>query len=90
MCGLASGNFESASNALGGITWATLYGSAAFVLGKQFERYQTVIERFGVALAILVVVGTVAFYLFGKKRFERWALGEAAESSRPLHRNGGG
>lgn len=63
-------------NALGGVVWATLFGTLAFVLGKQLARYQSLISRFGIVLAVAVVLGTAAFYLFGRKHFERWALGD--------------
>ena len=64
-------------NAAGGITWATLYGLLAYGLGRQFDRYQALIARSGIALAILAVVLIVLFIVFGRRRFERWALGDA-------------
>jgi membrane protein DedA with SNARE-associated domain len=67
-------------NAAGGIVWATGYGLLAYALGKQFERYQTLLARFGVGLLILTVVAFAAFWVFGRRRFERWALGEDEES----------
>ncbi|MHB8508139.1 MAG: DedA family protein [Candidatus Dormibacteria bacterium] len=70
-------------NMAGGIAWATLYGLLAFALGKQFERYRAVIERFGVAIALLVVIAAAAFLLFGRKRFERWAVGEDSAADPP-------
>jgi hypothetical protein len=46
-------------------------------LGRQFDRYQALIARSGIALAILAVVLIVLFIVFGRRRFERWALGDA-------------
>jgi membrane protein DedA with SNARE-associated domain len=66
-------------NASGGITWATLYGLLAYTLGRQFDRYQTLIAQSGVALAVVAVVLIVLFIAFGRSRFERWALGDAEE-----------
>jgi len=65
-----------AFNAAGGIAWAAFYGLLAYALGRQFERYHVLIARAGVALAILAVVVVAAFFLFGRERFERWALGD--------------
>jgi membrane protein DedA with SNARE-associated domain len=66
-------------NASGGITWATLYGLLAYALGRQFDRYQTLITQSGIALAVLAAVLIVLFIAFGRSRFERWALGDAEE-----------
>jgi membrane protein DedA with SNARE-associated domain len=63
-------------NAIGGVAWATLFGTLAYLLGKQFDRYQSLIARFGVGLAVVVVLAVVLLYVFGKERLERWALGD--------------
>ena len=65
-----------AFNAAGGVTWAVLYGLLAYALGRQFERYHALVTRFGIALAVISVLVVMAFFLFGRRRFERWAVGE--------------
>jgi membrane protein DedA with SNARE-associated domain len=64
-------------NASGGIVWATLYGLLAYGLGSQFNRYQALITQSGIALAVVAVILFVLFLRFGRRRFERWALGDA-------------
>jgi membrane protein DedA with SNARE-associated domain len=66
-------------NAASGITWAATYGLLAYGLGRQFDRYQTLITQSGIALAIAAVVLIVLFIVFGRRRFERWALGDPDE-----------
>jgi len=61
-------------NGAGGITWAVAYGTAAFLLGRHFDRYRPLFERIGLVLAALALVAIVAIFL-GRKRFERWVLG---------------
>jgi membrane protein DedA with SNARE-associated domain len=68
-------------NAAGGITWAVFYGVLAYALGRQFDRYQTLIARSGIAIAVVVVVLIVVFIVFGRRRFERWALGDTEEEA---------
>jgi membrane protein DedA with SNARE-associated domain len=63
-------------NAAGGIAWALLYGMLAYGLGRQFDRYQALITRSGILLAIIGVLLVIAFFVFWRERFERWALGE--------------
>ena len=63
-------------NAAGGIAWASLYGLGAFALGRQFEHYRPVVERFGLAIAVVVAITGIALLVFGRKRFELWAVGE--------------
>lgn len=66
-------------NAAGGIAWAFLYGMLAYGLGRQFERYQVLITRSGIVLAIGAAILVVVFLLFWNDRFERWALGEQTD-----------
>jgi membrane protein DedA with SNARE-associated domain len=63
-------------NAAGGICWALLYGLLAYALGRQYDRYHNLINQSGIVLAILGVVLVVLFIVFGRERFERWALGD--------------
>jgi membrane protein DedA with SNARE-associated domain len=55
-------------NALGGITWATLYGSAAYLLGKQAHG---VIGRAGLLLGVVGLVAIIAAWLFLKRNEAR-------------------
>ena len=64
-------------NALGGITWATLYGSAAYLLGKQAHG---VIGRAGLLLGVVGLVAIVAAWLFLKRNEARLeAVAERAQ-----------
>ena len=74
-------------NAAGGLTWATLYGSAAYALGKQAHG---VIGRAGLLLAVVAVVAIGASWLFLRRNEERLeAEAERAETLRvPGRRHG--
>ncbi|HEY8739848.1 MAG TPA: DedA family protein [Candidatus Dormibacteraeota bacterium] len=65
-------------NTAGGVVWASLYGILAFALGREFERYHVLLTRFGLALGVLAVLAVAASLLLGRKRLERWAVGEEA------------
>lgn len=65
-------------NAAGGITWASLWGSAAYLLGSQIERLNRPLAiAFGAAGVVAIVVGAVAI-----RRHER-ALEADAERAFP-------
>jgi len=67
-------------NAAGGLTWATIYGSAAYALGKQAHG---VIGRAGLLLAVVAVVAIGASWLFLRRNEERLeAEAERAEALR--------
>jgi len=55
-------------NAAGGITWAMLYGSAAYYLGKQAHG---VIGRAGLVLGVVGLVAIVGVWLFLKRNEAR-------------------
>jgi membrane protein DedA with SNARE-associated domain len=52
-------------NALGGIGWATSVGLAAYALGSTVT---TVLRYVGIATAVAVVVGLIAFYFWRRRR----------------------
>ena len=66
-------------NAAGGTAWALVYGLLAYSLGRQFARYQVVITRSGVVLAVVGAILVAVFLIFGHDRFQRWALGEGTD-----------
>jgi membrane protein DedA with SNARE-associated domain len=64
-------------NAMGAVAWATLYGSLAYVLGKEAHR---VMGRAGLLLAILGIAAVVAAWLFLRRNEARLeAEGVAAQ-----------
>jgi membrane protein DedA with SNARE-associated domain len=72
-------------NAAGGFTWATVYGSAAYVLGKQAHG---IMGRAGLLLAVVGIAAIGAAWVFLKRNEVRLeAEAERAEvrpsSSRP-------
>jgi len=56
------------SNAAGGITWATIYASAAYMLGKQAHG---IIGKAGLLLGVIGLVALVAAWLFLKRNEAR-------------------
>ncbi|HEY1605879.1 MAG TPA: DedA family protein [Allosphingosinicella sp.] len=67
-------------NALGGLCWASLFGTAAYVFGDRVSR----IERpLALGLLVLVLVGIVAAFLFGRRYEQR--LAEEAERAFEKH-----
>lgn len=62
-------------NALGGVAWAGLYGTAAFVFGKSFHR---IVGPIGLTLAVVVVVVVV----LGWRYFKRHEAALQAEADR--------
>jgi membrane protein DedA with SNARE-associated domain len=67
-----------AFNAAGGITWATVYGTAAYVFGDRIERVRGPFAVTGIIIAALVV-GAVIWWLRGHYA----ALQEQAERAIP-------
>jgi len=73
-----------AYNAAGGVAWAVIYGTLAFLLGRQFERYHALVTRFGLALAVVGVIVFALLVIFGRRKLEHWAVGdEVAEAPTP-------
>jgi membrane protein DedA with SNARE-associated domain len=69
-----------AFNAAGGVTWATVYGSAAYALGKQAHG---IVGRAGLLLGIVGVVAIAAAWLFLRRNEARLeAEAERAEKLR--------
>ena len=55
-------------NAAGGVVWATIYGTAAYTLGKQIDRVGTEFAiGFGVAGVIAVIVGIWVIRLYEQR-----------------------
>jgi membrane-associated protein len=73
-------------NAAGGFTWATLYGSAAYALGKHADR---VMGPAGLLLAVLALAAVGAVWLFLRRNEERLeAEAERAEAGGGPRRRG--
>lgn len=77
-------------NALGGITWATIYGVLGFILGRNLPLLAEVARVIGVGGAILaavVIVGVIFFWTRQRKRQAELPRGvvasESAEGARP-------
>jgi membrane protein DedA with SNARE-associated domain len=70
-------------NAAGGVTWAAAYGTLAYLLGRNFDRYRSLFERLGLLLGAVAVVAIGALFL-GRKRFEHWAVGPDPDEGRAL------
>jgi membrane protein DedA with SNARE-associated domain len=67
-------------NALGGLCWASLFASAAYIFG---DRVRQVEQPVALGLLALVVVAIIAAFLFGR-RYEE-ALAERAERAFERH-----
>jgi membrane protein DedA with SNARE-associated domain len=65
-------------NALGGITWATLYGMAGYLLGNNVHRFRGTIGTITLVLAGLIII---AFLIFVRRNEQR--LEEEAERALP-------
>jgi membrane protein DedA with SNARE-associated domain len=48
-------------NALGGVAWATLFGTLGYVFGRNLPRLERYIGQASLALVVLVLAGAVAF-----------------------------
>ena len=71
-------------NAAGGLTWAILYGSAAYLLGKQAHG---IVGRAGVLLAVIGIVAVGAAWLFLRRNEARLeAEAERVEAARARSR----
>lgn len=63
-------------NAAGGILWAALFGTGAYLLGQQISRLS---QTAAIVLGILAVIVIVAFFVFLRRNDERlMAEAEAA------------
>jgi membrane protein DedA with SNARE-associated domain len=72
-------------NAAGGLTWATVYGWAAYALGKQAH---AIIGRAGALLAIVGIVGVTATWVFLRRNEARLeAEAERAEAAQVRSRH---
>jgi membrane protein DedA with SNARE-associated domain len=65
-----------ANNAAGGITWAVLYGVAAYTLGAQIEKLSRPLQIGFAVLGGIAFVASIVFVRFHTKRLE--AIAEAA------------
>lgn len=54
-------------NVLGGVVWATIYGTLGYVFGENLPLLERVIKDVGLAVSVLVVLG-VGLLVFLKKR----------------------
>jgi membrane protein DedA with SNARE-associated domain len=57
-------------NALGGITWATLYGLGGYLLGNNIQRLTGPIGIITIVLAVLVIIAFLIFYRRNEQRLE--------------------
>jgi membrane protein DedA with SNARE-associated domain len=58
-------------NVLGGIVWATLYGSLGYLFGENLPLLETWIKRVGIGVSIAVVIVIVYLLYLRKKRKKR-------------------
>jgi membrane protein DedA with SNARE-associated domain len=57
-------------NALGGIVWATIYGTGGYYLGKNIDRFSGPIGTITIVLAIIGIIASLIFVRFNEKRLE--------------------
>ncbi len=57
-------------NAAGGITWATLYGLSAYLLGEEVHRITGTLGKVAVVLAVMAVVAAFVFLKRNEARLE--------------------
>lgn len=65
-------------NALGGIIWATIYGTGGYVLGKNIHR---IAGPVGITFTVIAVILTIAGFIFLKQNENR--LADEAERALP-------
>jgi len=68
-------------NAAGGIIWSTIYGVAAYLLGKQLLRLSGPVDLALVIVAVAVVIAVIVFLRRNEARLQREA--DQAMSGRP-------
>jgi membrane protein DedA with SNARE-associated domain len=70
-------------NAAGGIIWATLYGTLAYLLGKNLPLLERVVRGLGIGSVVLAASIAVVIYLSYRRgrRLQRRAVGSASPSS---------
>ena len=76
-------------NAAGGVTWATLYGTGAYLLGDQVHRLSGTVGKVLLGLAALVIVAAVVFLRRNERRLEaeaERAIPGPLEPARPPRR----
>lgn len=67
-------------NILGGIVWATLYGTLGYLFGENLPLLEKWIKGVGIGVTILVVIGIVYLLYLRKKRKKRLAAEGGATS----------
>jgi membrane protein DedA with SNARE-associated domain len=68
-------------NILGGIVWATLYGSLGYLFGENLPLLERWIKGVGIGVTILVILGIVYLLYLRKRRKKRLAAATAAQGS---------
>lgn len=61
-------------NALGGITWATIYGLGGYLLGKNVNRLTGPVGIITIVLAAIIIVGFLIFLKRNEKQLEEKAV----------------
>jgi membrane protein DedA with SNARE-associated domain len=61
-------------NALGGITWATIYGLGGYILGKNVNRLTGPVGIITIVLAAIIIVGFLIFLKRNEKQLEEKAV----------------
>ena len=67
-------------NALGGVCWALLFSSGAYLLGEQFERIASSVSFLMLVVAIALVIAGMRFFRYHEKDLERRAESALAGS----------
>ena len=69
-----------AVNALGGVCWALVFSSGAYLLGEQFERIASSVSFLMLVVAIALVIAGMRFFRYHEKDLERRAESALAGS----------
>jgi membrane protein DedA with SNARE-associated domain len=71
-------------NILGGVVWATIYGSLGYVFGQNLPLLEKWIKGVGLTVTALVLIGVVYLLYMRKKRKKRALAANAANPPKPF------
>ncbi len=70
-------------NVLGGIVWASIYGSLGYAFGSNLPLLETWVKRAGITISICAVVVVIYLLYLRKKRKQAKELEEASSQENP-------